>query len=57
MDTLAKFLAQVAETEKDAKECFGSGNKSAGRRARVTLSELGKLTKELRKQLLDKMKQ
>lgn len=41
-------LFQTYLTEKDK---FDGGNKSAGTRARKALSEVGKLTKEIRKEI------
>ena len=57
MQMLDDFMAKVAEMEKDARDCLEKGTKAAGRRARGKLSEIAKDCKELRKAILDKMKE
>ena len=46
----------MLEAAKEATVCFTSGNKAAGRRARVALGELKKSITPLRQTILDKMK-
>lgn len=40
----------------DAEKFYGKGNKAAGTRLRVGLSELGKQIKEVRQDILDRQK-
>lgn len=49
--TKAKLDHEIENFQKDYAAFTEKGNKSAGTRARKALNELGKLTKELRKEI------
>jgi hypothetical protein len=48
-----EMIVSLFQTYLNEKEKFEGGNKSAGTRARKALSEVGKLTKEIRKEIQD----
>jgi hypothetical protein len=48
-----EMIVSLFQTYLTEKEKFDEGNKSAGTRARKALSEVGKLTKEIRKEIQD----
>ena len=48
-----EMLVSLYETYVSENEKFESGNKLAGTRARKALAEIGKLTKERRKEIQD----
>lgn len=52
MKTFQKIKEVLEEAEKDA-EKFDAGNSSAGTRLRKKMLEIGKLTKEVRKEVSD----
>ena len=55
MDTLNKMKEILEEAMKDGEKCMQKGTITAGRRARKQLSELSKLCKQARQEILDKM--
>lgn len=50
-ETKAKLDQEIENFQKDYAAFTEKGNKTAGTRARKALNELGKLTKELRKEI------
>lgn len=55
MKNLEKFDALVKQIVSDTNKCYEKGVFSRGREARKGLSELAKLCKDLRKDILDRM--
>ena len=50
-ELIEKINAEYEAFSKEAEQQVEKGNKAAGTRARKALNELGKLTKELRKEI------
>ena len=49
-----QLIALVENTKDDAAKFFEKENKSAGTRVRAAMSEISKLTKQIRKEVQDK---
>jgi hypothetical protein len=56
METLKKIEELTKQIMEDAQKCYEKGTYSRGRSARVELSELAKLCKLARAELLEHMK-
>jgi len=57
MDTLKEMKRLLESAMIDAERCFTKGTFARGREARKTLSEISKLCKQAREELLQKMKE
>ena len=57
MDTLHKLKELMDQAMDDSTKLFEKGTHSRGRSARKALSELSKLCKAARQEILDKMKE
>jgi hypothetical protein len=56
-EPLQKFVDKVLGMAEDAEKCLSDGVKTAGRKARKSLSGIANDCKELRKTILAKMKE
>jgi len=57
METMKELKNLIDEAYNDAEKCFTKGTFARGREARKTLSEITKLCKKAREELLQKMKE